>query len=361
MPIKLGNNASAHLAAPLAADGDTIVLVSAEAGNFPGLSAGEWFPLTLTNSAGDIEVTKVTARSSNILTATRAQEGTSARAWLAGDRAEIRLTAGAIAQLVADTGTVQDNLDSYQASNDAALGSLSTTVATKAAQADLNTLSTTVAGLASSKANQSDLTALTATVSTKADQSTVNSIAAVPVGAVLPFAGGSAPSGFLLCFGQAVSRTGTTAALFALLGTTYGAGDGSTTFNVPDLRGRAVAGKDNMGGTAANRLTTAGSSVDGATLGAPGGAQTHTLTVAQIPSHDHGGNTANDGTHAHSINGGSNISGNAFPSVLATTSGNGFGTIAGGGAHAHSISAQGGGGAHNNVQPTIVLNYIIKV
>ena len=72
----------------------------------------------------------------------------------------------------------------------------------------------------------------------------------VPSGTVLPFAGTTAPIGFLLCSGQAVSRS-TYPDLFAAIGTTYGAGDGSTTFNVPDLRGRVPAGKDDMGGGAA--------------------------------------------------------------------------------------------------------------
>lgn len=78
-------------------------------------------------------------------------------------------------------------------------------------------------------------------------------------GVVHDFAGTVAPQGWLMCFGQAVSRT-TYANLFAKIGTTYGAGDGSSTFNLPDARGRVSAGKDNMGGTTAGRLTTAGAS-----------------------------------------------------------------------------------------------------
>lgn len=148
---------------------------------------------------------------------------------------------------------------------------------------------------------------------------------AAPSGAVLPFAGANAPSGWLLCFGQAVSRT-TYAALFAALGTAYGAGDGSTTFNLPDLRGRVPGGKDNMGGTAANRLTTGGSGVNGATLGAVGGAETHVLTLAQLPS-----------------------------GAIAT----GGSTIARGNT-VSDLQAPGNSVAHNNTQPTVVLNYIIK-
>lgn len=146
-----------------------------------------------------------------------------------------------------------------------------------------------------------------------------------PAGVVLPFAGSTAPTGWLLCFGQAVSRT-TYAALFTALGTSYGVGDGSTTFALPDLRGRIPGGKDNMGGSAASRLTSGGSGVDGTTLGAAGGAQTHTLTNAQLP-------TSVIGT------GGSTIARGATVSDLQTV---------------------GSGQAHNNTQPTIVLNYIIK-
>ena len=73
----------------------------------------------------------------------------------------------------------------------------------------------------------------------------------MPAGMLFPFAGASAPTGYLLCHGQAVSRT-TYADLFTAIGTTYGTGDGSSTFNLPDLRGRVIAGQDDMGGSSAN-------------------------------------------------------------------------------------------------------------
>jgi phage-related tail fiber protein len=75
-----------------------------------------------------------------------------------------------------------------------------------------------------------------------------------PTGAMLLWTTNTAPSGFLLCSGQAVNRT-TYAVLFAVIGETFGAGDASTTFNVPDMRGRFPLGKDNMGGSSANRCT----------------------------------------------------------------------------------------------------------
>ena len=180
--------------------------------------------------------------------------------------------------------------------------------------------------------------------------------AMAPVGAVLPFAGAAAPNGWVLCSGQALSRT-TYANLYAVIGTTYGIGDGSTTLNVPDIRGRVPAGVDNMGGTASNRLTAAGSGVTGTTLGASGGAESHTLTAAQMPQHNH---AITDPGHSH-----------AFASGTAWTNG---GPQTWGGGSAGSIGVQsmssaktnitladaGSGAAHNNTQPTIVLNYIIK-
>jgi microcystin-dependent protein len=157
-------------------------------------------------------------------------------------------------------------------------------------------------------------------------------VGAVPAGAVMPFAGANAPAGWMLCAGQAVSRT-QYVELFLTLGTTYGVGDGSTTFNLPDLRGRVAAGLDNMNGTDAGRLTWDNF------LGNASGSQTHTLTTAEMPSHSHQQH-GNFGSYA----------GSAFL----------YGTNWYGAANGASTSSTGGGGAHNNMQPTILLNYIIK-
>lgn len=153
-------------------------------------------------------------------------------------------------------------------------------------------------------------------------------------GDVKQIAGTTVPSGWVLCYGQAISRT-TFSDLFAEIGTTYGAGDGSTTFNVPDLRGRVVAGQDDMGGVSANRLTGQSGGVDGDVLGAAGGAEQHTLIVSEMPSHTH--------TETAAASGGG---------VL------GYGGV--GTEVSRPTGSTGGDGAHNNVQPTIILNYIIK-
>lgn len=102
--------------------------------------------------------------------------------------------------------------------------------------------------------------------------------ALVPIGTVLPFAGAAAPDGWALCEGQAVSRTDH-AALFAVVGSRYGAGDGITTFGLPDLRGRAVIGAGAEVAGEAPRSARA--------LGAAGGAESVTLTIDQIPAHTH--------------------------------------------------------------------------
>lgn len=171
----------------------------------------------------------------------------------------------------------------------------------------------------------------------------------MPAGLVLPYAGGSAPSGYLVCDGSAVSRT-TYATLFTALGgaaSPYGSGDGSTTFNVPDLRGRVIAGHDiAVGGSTADRLTGLTGGVNSDTVGNAGGEQTQTLSVAQMPAHTHD-TEAGAGNPSPGIGTGSNVSVNlsifdlvARQSILAKST--------------------GGGGAHNNVQPTMILNYIIK-
>jgi microcystin-dependent protein len=156
---------------------------------------------------------------------------------------------------------------------------------------------------------------------------------AVPVGALVQYAGATAPAGWALCDGRALSRTGFSA-LFSALGTTYGAGDGSTTFNIPDLRGRVPVGADAMGGTDAGRL-----SVNEA-VGAAGGEERHTLNNSEIPYYNivtHSGASTYDWTVLNT--------GSPYVALHAAL---------------NIDYGIGGNGAHNNMQPYQVINYIIR-
>jgi microcystin-dependent protein len=173
------------------------------------------------------------------------------------------------------------------------------------------------------------------------DQFVQNAIANVtvqiPVGTVAAYAGSTAPTGWVLCFGQGVS-TSTFAKLFNVIGYSFG-GSGSI-FNIPDLRGNVPAGLDNMGGTSAGRLTTASMTPNAFALGATGGAETITLNISQIPAHQHqfaAMQILNNNQLALGEGGGPNIQNNTNAETDST----------------------GGGNSHLNVQPTLLLNYII--
>jgi microcystin-dependent protein len=193
----------------------------------------------------------------------------------------------------------------------------------------------------------------------------------LPAGIMVDFAGLSAPDGWLLCNGQAVSRS-TYSRLYNAISTIYGAGNGSTTFNIPDFRGRVAIGLDNMGGTPADRVTATAAD----NLGGTGGTENVTLTINQIPVHSHG---VNDPGHTHSP---VNIT-DAFRFVIASPfNENHFvgadESIAGmppapannvqvtftplyNALTGITIQSTGSGAAHPNMQPYMALTKIIKV
>lgn len=180
-----------------------------------------------------------------------------------------------------------------------------------------------------------------------------------PAGQVIDFAGTSAPTGYLACDGSAVSRT-TYAALFSAIGTTWGSGDGSTTFNLPDHRGRTAIGSGTGSGLTARTVGTQNI-----------GSEAHALSTAELATHSHsfsGTSDANNRSHTHT------------PGVVYNGSpGSAYASIAIGGYtdivpnhpsegesqnHTHTFSGttnnNGSGTAHQNMQPSLVMLKCIK-
>ena len=164
-------------------------------------------------------------------------------------------------------------------------------------------------------------------------------IQGVNTGIVIPWGSTSVPSGFLECNGQAVSRS-TYAALFAVVGTTYGAGDGSTTFLVPNLQDKTVLSKSNNKALA----STGGANTVTSTGNVGGSAGNTTLTTAEIAAH----------THSVQVGTGSQLGSSSNAQNMNT------GSTGGGQSHTHNLSANYTGDATSVLQPYLTLIYIIK-
>ena len=164
----------------------------------------------------------------------------------------------------------------------------------------------------------------------------ITGLVGVDTGSIIPWPTASAPTGYLNCDGAAVSRS-TYSALFAVIGTTYGTGDGSSTFNVPSLTDRIPVGKS-----------------DSISLASTGGANTANITSVTA------GNTTIDtntmASHAHGTDSGSNRNTGSSGSQCPTTSQSSANNAGGGSAHNHSASSA----SVSLLQPTIDINYVIK-
>lgn len=351
MGIIVANNAISRLASGITSTVTSLNIAPGEGSRFPALSAGNWFPVVVLKSTGELEIMKCTARSVDTLTVERAQETTMAMSFSAGDRVEVRMTAGVFSTLKAEMF------------------------------AELMEQGSQLANL-------------------------------LPPGTgPIPWSLAAEPAGWIFADGRTLDLSSPHTTLRqSYIDAGYPFGNDSGHPKIPDMRGRVVAGKDDLGGTAARRLTTA-SGVDGAVLGASGGAETHTLTTDQTPGHTHTATATDAGSHAHSgttdteaahAHTGSTGSAGGHSHTITTSptdsggsgsfgtvysSGSGSGTtstaaahthtlsINAGGAHAHtvstnteaahthgiSVSAVGSGLAHPNVQPTLVANWIVKV
>jgi len=182
------------------------------------------------------------------------------------------------------------------------------------------------------------------------DGANLTDIEGIPTATIIPWTDSSVPSGYLECNGSAVSRT-TYSALFAIVGTTYGSGDGSSTFNVPNLSDNTPVGKSNnkaLGSTGGANTVASSGNVGGSTANA-------TLSTPQLASHSHGkgGETVNS-TRAK-------VSGsNSTQYYKAAGEPANTGNAGSGGAHSHNMSANFTGDATSVLQPYLTILYIIK-
>lgn len=399
------NNGYSTLSAAIGTGDTTLFVASGHGSRFPVVASPDYCYVTLEDAAGNIEIVKVTAHTSGntSMTVVRAQQGTTARSWAIGDLVELRATA---AEMTAWEGMLTSKADvsgeTYTGAHDFSGASGVTLPAatsignvSAAEVAHLDGVTSAIQTQINAKAAKAgdiytgthDMTGATVTVATAAPGATGNAAASLdyvnaqafsatlpgytgnalkvlrvnagetsaewasglPTGMVAPYAGASAPDGWLLCDGATVSRT-TYSELFSVIGVIYGAGDGSTTFKLPDLRGEFVRGLD------------AGRGVDvGRSLGSS--------QSSQNASHNHGGSTSSNGAHTHTTGTYSNVK---IPGVSGTVNSPLY--ISGGeeaapgplthpitansnGAHTHTISSDGGGESRPR---NVAMNYIIK-
>jgi hypothetical protein len=189
----------------------------------------------------------------------------------------VRLAAGTTSHVLTTTGTGANPYWAAGSSGTAlpgvgSSGNVLTSDGSNWASEVVPVATTTVSGSVEI-ATQAEVNAGTDTTRSITPATLFSASSSVPAGVLNPYAGATAPTGWLLCYGQSILRA-TYATLFTAIGTTYGSVSG-TTFNLPDMRGRAVAGQDDMGGSGAGRVTTAGSGIAGDTLGAVGGTESH--------------------------------------------------------------------------------------
>lgn len=360
MGIKINNNAFGTLSGSIDDVVTSIPLTAGHGARFPTLAAGDYFYATLVDASGNLEIIKVTARSTDTLTAVRGQDGTTGTAYASGDRLELRPCNATMeslrqesSQFVAASGT-----NTYTATLSPVPTGYNSDQVYRIKFANANTAVAPTLNLNSLGAKTikkmggaslgpgniiADHFALLSYDGT--DMILLNPYEGIQPGTMLDFGGASAPSGYLPCDGSAVSRT-VYAALFAAISTTWGAGDGATTFNVPNFQRRVAVGS---GGS--------GTSTLGNAVGNAGGAETHTLTLAESPAHTH----SVSGTAVSSVDPiGNQTVGGAFDRAIGGLPGSEGAnqitwTVSG------TAASQGGGGAHNNMQPSAVVLKIIKI
>lgn len=312
MSFLFENNAVSTLASGITAGALSLTVQSGDGALFPNPTGGDTFRVTLVDAANLIEIVDCTGRSGDVLTIVRAQEGTSAKVYISGDSVGLRLTKETVADFSQKVDTVLKAVE--------AIKSLGNLTFNDNIQLDFGTgddveiyhdgTDLLIDGNNASKIKIRDgdsgnaerflfdiqngfFSALGGTpLDTELYQWVTANNRYEPanpmLGSVIPFAQVSAPTGWLVCDGTAVSRS-VYAALYAAIATVYGVGNGSTTFNLPDLRGEFVRGFDDGAGNdpdAATR-TDSGGGITGDNIGTKQagdvGAHDHKIELATLP------------------------------------------------------------------------------
>ena len=302
------NNAGSTFANPVDMTATTVTLVGGGGALFPQPTGSDYFMVTfITVNGTQLEICKCTARAGDTLTVVRAQEGTGAQNFQIGDQCQLRITAATMNTLVQES-----------------------------ANAGVHSL-TAGSGISVSSSTGDVTVTNTGVLSVNGSTGTVT-IQGVPSGALSMWPTATAPTGYLLCTGSAVSRT-TYAALFAIIGTTFGVGDGSTTFNLPNYTNRMPYGTT-VGAT--------GGSAD-AVVVSHTHAATSTSTVTD-PGHRHQYPTNNGSTYGSNY-----LSDRAFGDAYTSTVTTGV-TVA----TATTNASTGVSGTNANLPPYLGINFIIK-
>jgi microcystin-dependent protein len=387
--LLFANNATSYLAGPISSTSLTANLAAGTGILFPQPGPGQYFVGTFTDVATGLltEIVHVTNVAGSTITMVRGQEGTTPQPWNANDIfAELWTAgqAGAMLQLgdaqsqsenfALDTGVINAYSCALVPPITAPVEGMPIRVLIKAGNtntgpATLNPGSgagqvTNLQGLPLNGGEIPGGGIVTFIWDGSKYQIPSTIVQAVPPGTVVPFAGNFAPPGYFLCNGQAISRT-IFNNLFTAIGVSYGPGDGVATFNVPDLQGRVVA----MTAGSSGRLTTATINTPN-TVGGVGGQETESAGVNVSVTVGVSGNTGgslsvtvsgetnNDVTNETAVTGGSGNAAANFHAHSATLNGATSGSLA------VSASGSGSGGgstsAVSNVQPTMIMSYIIK-
>lgn len=361
--IKFANFAKAQVAvAPTGTSGLTFSVEAGKGALFPVLGGSEYFYGVFKNEVNNFEIVKIEARSADAMTiaaGTRGFDGTSARTWLAGDVFVGALISAAINEVIGNDALnalgnltpAADKIAYYTGTETAALADFTAIARSLVAGLTAVAMRTTLDAVGKTGddtiSGTKDFTGVVEHLGASpvvyqgpvddptnkmtvnvAEQTAANQLDIpdapvirlwnMPPGVMVAYGATAVPSGWLACEGQAVSRTVTYDALFAIIGTTWGVGDGSTTFNLPNMDGRVAMGDGS-----------------GRSVGDGGGSDTQTLTTANLAS------------HTHTVGGTTNADIGFFVKSV-------------GGAVAISTGSAGSGTAHNNLQPYRVVRWMIS-